>query len=208
MTDKLFIDELAIRCDDLSFKDFNKVEYEKILNRAKREIARKYRILTKIYTFQYRNDDNTEYEPIELEIPGFLAEFRVKVNKKIYERSENKKLETDTYWLEFINNKILFDYYPRSKNDLILIYYTGEFNEEELEIEGIKSILPEQYDEEIIEYAMVELGRIGVTKFTDVNSERYKKYSNILQVYRKQPGIKSELVNSTEWKAIKPYTII
>ncbi|NPV12734.1 MAG: hypothetical protein HPY57_13185 [Ignavibacteria bacterium] len=207
MTDKELIAEIAIKCNDPQFKDFPENIYVRELLRAKRKIALKYRVATRLYTFTKNNEEN-DNEDIRLNIPGFLGEYRVKVNKAEYHRSEdNEKLSDLTYKLEILDGDIIFNYYPRNKNDLIKIYYTATFDNEENE--NIQPILPPEFEEEVINYTVLEIAKLGLAKFSDPKSEGFLKYSNLIKLYG-DTRLKSELLKNTqgEFIVISPRSVI
>lgn len=205
MTDKEFISEITVRVDDIDFKDFNRSTYERMLLRAKRYVARKYRILNKVYTFELYNDANSK-EPVKLNLPEFIGEYRVKVNKVEFLRDENLSMN-NTYIIEHFNNEILFNYKPKGNKDLIQIYYTADFSDDETENENIKPILPDEYDEEVISKALVEIAKSGIAKYPDPQSKQFLKYSNILKIYD-TVGKKSELIRSEDWIQIQVRGVI
>ncbi len=194
MTDRELIAEIAIRCNDPNFQDFPENIYAKQLLKAKRKVAIKYRVFTRLYVFTKNNEEN-EKEDIKLSIPGFLSEYKVKVNKAVYDKKENdEKLGDLTYKLEKLENELLFNYYPRNKTDLIKIYYISTLDEEE-DSDNIYPILPAEYEDEIINHAVLEMAKLGIARFPDIKSEGNQKYTNLIKLYG-DTRLKAELLRN------------
>lgn len=89
------ISEIALRCDDVSFRDFDKGIYERCLLRATRVVARRYQIIQRITNFDIKisipegetEDDWVDQEkvkPVPLSLMSFTAEHRVIINGNDY----------------------------------------------------------------------------------------------------------------------------
>ena len=207
MTDKEMINVLALRCSDPFFKEFPESTYELSLLRAKKAIALKYKVSSRKYELKYRNDLNN-IKPIKLEIPDFNAEYRVKINNVEYFIKSGDKLEDMEYSLERLENALYFDYKPRKEVDNIQIYYISNFCEEE-EIEASKPILPPEYDEEVLNYATLEVAKMGLAKYPIETTENFKKYYNLVKLYGDSQKLKAELLKGqNEWTTITPKSVI
>ena len=76
--DNSLMGEIALRCNDINFKDFGKSTYERCFLRASRKVARRYELIQRIYEFDseipdYSNlssDKQTEKLNEEMKLKG------------------------------------------------------------------------------------------------------------------------------------------
>lgn len=213
--DNPLLGEIALRCNDVAYKDFSKSIHERCFLRASRRVARRYHLIQRVYDFKieipnYENLDNDKKEErlgrnSILYLPSFTAEYMVKIND--YEYSKVKRINANNY--EYVlyrdENKILFNYSPRSKSDKIEIRYTADINIEDYDVEEIQPIIPSQYNEELISLACVEVARLGIVKFK--SSEEGNKYTKVLQLYSMdEEQLNKNLIKNDDWVEIKTWS--
>lgn len=189
------IDEVALRCNDSQFEDFKKTIYSRVLLRTTREIAKKYEILERVIVLTNKN--TSENTPIYLTIPSFNTEYKVYVNNTLFLKSDT--LTDNTYTLSFINNKLTFNYSPKTGDDKILFYYLADINESDYDLEETVPVIPTKYEEVLIEACCIEIAKLGIPKFGE--SEKGKKYYQIINLYNKD--IDFSLLNKKAWVGIK-----
>jgi len=215
--DNSLMGEIALRCNDINFKDFGKSTYERCFLRASRKVARRYELIQRIYEFDseipdYSNlssDKQTEKlnEEIIFNLSSFKAEYMVKVNN--YEYTKVKRIEVGGYQYVLYRdeNKILFNYSPRSENDKIELRYTADINIDDYDIEDLEPVIPSQFNEELISFACVEIAKLGIIKYA--NSGEGKKYENILKLYgTDERELNKDLIKNESWIEMqiwKPY---
>lgn len=112
MNSNQLLSEVALRCGDPEFKDFEKQIYERAIYRSNREIAKFYGILQKTFSFTLQDQITAIDDDIILDLPDMKAEFLVSVNGNELVKVPNK-LETDMrycYYLEFREGTWYFNY--------------------------------------------------------------------------------------------------
>lgn len=215
--DNSLIGEIALRCNDISFKDFSKTVYEKCFLRSTRKVARRYGLIQRISEFNsiilnYDNlneDEKTTKlsENIILSLPSFKSEYMVKVNNYEYTKVIRININKYEYVLYRDENKIWFNYSPRTSNDIIELRYTSDINIEDYDIEEIQPIIPSEYNEELISLACVEIAKLGIVKYNE--SVEGGKYSNILRLYAiDERDLNKNLIKNDAWiemKIWRPY---
>lgn len=191
------LDEVALKCADSQYEDFKKSTYEKIYYRVLRELARQYEILERV--LEFKNSNTNLENVIELKIPSFKTEIKVYVNNNLFLKNDDVK--ENTYYLRFINNKLIFNYNPKKEDDRILIYYIADVNKDDYDLEETTPIIPKRFEEEIIIKCCIEIAKLGIPKFGE--SEKGKKYQNIYNLYAKENNMKPDLLEKKEWIRIK-----
>lgn len=112
MNSNQLLSEVALRCGDPEFKDFEKQIYQRAVYRSNREIAKFYGILQKTFQFTLQDQITSIDDDIILDLPDMKAEFLVSVNGNELVKVPNK-LETDMrycYYLEFREGTWYFNY--------------------------------------------------------------------------------------------------
>jgi hypothetical protein len=211
--DRNLISEIALRCDDISFRDFAFGIYEKCLLKASREVARRYHLIQRLYKFTFElnvsSDASNEeiqpiYEDIPVGIPSFVSEYHVKVNGQQFLKENLQKQVAGTYTLNRNQNQILFNYYPRTEQDEIHIYYTSDINEDDYDVEELMPIIPSQYNEELISIGTMEIGKLGMVKFA--GSEKGEKYGMAYKVNAiDKVSLEKNLIKDDKWVEMKVY---
>lgn len=198
------ISEIALRCNDSQYTDFQRSTYEKVFYRVSRELSRKYNINNRFYNFVNTIEDIEE--PILLKITSFKTENKVVINGKPYNKSS--ELKENCYVLKYLNNQLYFNYYNKLSGDLIHIYYLADINIDDYDIEETKPIIPIQFEEELITLSLIEIAKLGIPKFG--NSEKGQKYKDILSIYSKDKRELDVNLNTTEneWTVIKLWSPI
>ena len=215
--DKSLLGEISLRCNDIAYKDFSKPIYERCFLRASRNVARRYSIIQRIMDFEidipnYENltdDEQTTKlgEEVELFLPSFKDEYLVKINDYEYTKVKRINREKYEYVLYRNENKILFNYSPRTGNDIVELRYVSDINVDDYDLEEIQPIIPSQYNEELISFACVEIAKLGIVKFAE--SAEGGKYTNILKLYGKdEKELNKNLIKDDNWvemKVWRPY---
>lgn len=193
----VIISEIALRCDDINFKDFPKNIYQLAYRNALKEVSRKYRISKRLHKSFYYNSNGE----IKLNLPDFVKDFKLKVNGKEY-TAENEIKNDYEYNITAINNELILKYKPYTEKDEIELYYVADLDE----ASDSEPIVPGSYLEEVINHAVYEIAKIGFAKFVG-NELLRNKYESLLRLYIKQIGLKSDLIKDEEWIAVKPFRL-
>lgn len=213
---KSIISEAALRCNDISFRDFDSTIYERCLLRASRKVARRYQLIQRIYEFNSVipiPENVTEEEYVEdkvkidivLPIPSFVSEYEVIINNIGYSKRNNVTEDKYEYTLYRDHNSLLFNYSPRSKDDTVIIKYNSDINEDDYDVEEIAPVIPSQYTEELIDFTVVEVSKLGIVKYP--NSERGQKYERALSLHTKDPrDLDSKLMKNDSWATVKVWS--
>ena len=112
MNSNQLLSEVALRCGDPEFKDFEKQIYQRGIYRSNREIAKFYGILQKTFAFTLQDMISSMDDDIILDLPDMKAEFFVSVNGNELVKVANK-LEAQyryCYYLEFREGTWYFNY--------------------------------------------------------------------------------------------------
>lgn len=107
------LSEVAVRCDDIEFKDFVESEYERALHRANRVIAKRYSLLTKVYSFKLSDMASDIDSDMVLDLPDMKSENIVWVNGiRMVKRSNDLVDGWDaySYYLDYRMDKWYFNY--------------------------------------------------------------------------------------------------
>lgn len=95
------LSEVAHRCDDIGFKDFDKGAYRNALYRANRLVARKYHILQKLLVFTLSNKTSDYTADMVIDLPDMKEEILVSVNGVNLRKKDN----------QILDNKDMYCYY-------------------------------------------------------------------------------------------------
>lgn len=199
------VNEIAFRCGDDNFEDFPRHQYERILNRVKRQIARKYKLNKHKYSFGNNLTDENE---VPLDLPYFIAPVSLKVNNVEYELRTKMDFGNQQchYILQREYNKLLFNYSPKAKGDKLEIVYIADIPIFKENIEDIEPIIPTQYNEELIDLSVMEISKVGIAKFA---GKEGNKYTALLQMYAKNiKQYDQELIKKEGWVRLKPKWVI
>lgn len=211
--DKSIISEVALRVNDISYKDFDSSIYERCLLRASRKVAKRYQLIQRYYKFTSRisipkGEDEQAYleekvkEVIKLAIPSFVSEYLVVINDMQYIKRDNIRINENEYYFKRDHNSINFNYTPRTKEDIVEIHYTSDINEDDYDVQELEPIIPSQYNEELIALAIVEVSKMGIVKFP--NSEKGNKYKEALSIYGiDERSLDRKLLTNENWAEIK-----
>jgi len=211
--DKRIISEVALRCNDTKFTDFQSSVYERALLRASRSVAKRYHLIQRESNFNIdipigeNGDEDSVVEEkslidVVISLPSFTSEYKVIINNLEY--TKVKDITDDyQYTLYRDQNRIYFNYQPRTKSDSVHIRYTSDINEEDYDIEELEPIIPSQYEEELIKLTLVEIAKLGIVKFNE--SSEGGKYTNVLKLYSIDERIlEKDLIKDTTWAVIRP----
>ena len=219
------ISEIALRCADIQFKDFDYNIYEQALLRADREVAKKYQIIQKVYSESIQTETETE-----LNLPNFKAEYLVTAGDLTL-RKVTHKIETsmeNCYFLEEVDGKLVFAYKltniiyntEEAFNELqdallseiqtdsgtsnqITILYTTIPNAEAYNTDDY--VINEIYDEERISSAVIYLAKLGIVKFS---GDKKVKYSDLLKLTFTNDDYDKRKIKDNAWISIRPFNYI
>ena len=205
--------EISLRADDTSYDQLSKQHYRKALLVARRKVAKRYNLIQRLYSFETNLPKDLDAESpndttdIILPMTNFISEYQVLVNDvsftKVDRLNANKK---DEYVLERDHNRILFNYWFRGENDYVKIYFTSDINKEDFEIEELSPIIPSQYDEEVMQLALVEIAKYGIIKFSKTDKE--DKYRNLFSIYgMDEKSLDKELIKNDAWVQMEVYRV-
>jgi len=238
--DKRLISEIALRCNDTGFKDFQRNVYERAFLRASRAVAKRYKLIQRELNFKVEipvkegEDETTVLEEkclidVIISVPSFTSEYKVVINNIEYTKVRDIKIQPvheniknavydynyDTekignsyeYVLYRDQNKIYFNYSPRSLSDSIHLRYTSDINIEDYDIEELEPVIPSQYEEELIKLTLTEIAKLGIVKFNE--SAEGGKYTNVLRLYSiDERVLENNLIKDTPWIKIKPQWVV
>lgn len=219
MDNKVLRNEVALRCGDVMYHEFDKDIYSRALLRANRMIARKYKIITRfaefVNTIPIPNNlseseeqtylDSKYNEDVLFHFPSFVTEHRFVVNGREYFKVDKVEANSYQYRFYYDQNNWYYNYSPRSKSDKIQIEYSSDINIEDYEIEELEPIIPTQYNEEIIALTVVEMSKIGIAKYHD--SKLGEKYAALFKIYSKDPRDRDpNLIKNNTWVQMKPWS--
>ncbi len=193
---------ITYRCNDSGFNDFPESFYSEAMLFAQRKVARQYSLLNRHYTFNAKGSDLTK--PLDLKLHSFQAETMVLINGKEYRRGNNLRFEKDRdlqlnnlefgtntfseeindkeYQLYFGTQNYLFNYYPRSEEDQIDLFYTADITIDDFDDESVTPIISSRYDEEVIKYSLLYVAEAGIGRFQGAKKEKY------LSIYKLNSG--------------------
>lgn len=139
------IAEIAQRCGDSNYKDFEASLYSQAYYRASREIAKSYQILKKTISFTLSDRVDNLIDDIIFDIPDFNSEILVKVNNLPLKKIANHFEGTDrfVYYWEPFEGQWTFNY--------ILGNFTSNIgNPQNIDITELMSVgITERTDEQI-----------------------------------------------------------
>lgn len=200
------ISEIALRCGDRDFDDFEQGVYLQAYYRANRSLGKKYNIYQKLYTFTPETID----DDIVLDIPDFKSEHRVWVNGKELRRLSNRIEDTiehrDSYYIDYVDTDLLFNYRlkdGKSESDEIAILY--EITPDKETDDGEYAI-PTLYEEELIEHTLVYLSKMGMVQFSNEKKAKYRDLYQIVVGEKNRNEYDKDLRGkSREWIEVKPF---
>lgn len=110
-SDKL-INEISLRCNDISFQDFEKSVYVRALKRADRLVAKKYEIIQRAFSFRLGDMTTDTSKDINMKLSGFKSEYMVVVNNTPLEKVSNVMFPhfKMCYYLENREGELFFNY--------------------------------------------------------------------------------------------------
>jgi len=145
MNKEEIIDEIALRCGDSNYKDFESALYSQAYYRANREVAKTYQMLKKTISFILSDRVDNVTDDIIFDIPDFNSEILVKVNNFPLKKTANHFEGTDrfVYYLEPFEGQWTFNY--------ILGNFTSNLgNPQNIDITELMSVgITERTDEQI-----------------------------------------------------------
>jgi len=196
-----FVSTLAFRCGDTNFEDFTKSIYGQAVFDAQRKIIKKFNILERYIDYKVTLEEIDSDYDIPLYLNNFKAETRFIVNNIEYNQTERDRLESKTYYIRFNDEQSgwFFNYYGKSSEDIIRIYYIsyGPISEES---DGTP-VIPDIYYDELIRRAIIEIAKYGVITFKEGKKE---KYMDLLRLYSDDRET-AMLEPNTDWVRIKPF---
>ncbi len=223
---KALISEIALRCADVQYKDFDYNIYEQALLRADREVAKKYQVLTKYY-----QEDIAEETETILNLPNFKAEYLVTCGEQTLRKVTHKieNLMENCYYLEVMDGELKFAYKLTNLihnseeefnelNDVLLNTVSPTQTTSNNEITILYTIIPDleayngedylidnKYDEERINFALVYLAKIGIIKFI---GDKKQKYSDLLKLVMRSDDYDKRVIKDNTWVSIRPFNYI
>lgn len=196
------INEVALRLDDITYKDFTPNIYEKALFRSNRIIAKKYEILQKVYSFTLDSlTDDIEKDAV-LELEDFHKEILVDINGKRFVKAGASLTDDNQYYIRLVDGKRYFSYKCIGKKltDEVSIVYTilpSETDDTKTEF-----IIPDKYQEELIEETIIYLSKIGMARF---QAEKKQKYIDLYKLADKTIKANPQTVEHTQFATIQTY---
>lgn len=215
------ISEVALKCGDPFFKDFPKNIYSQAVYRAEREIAQRYGILDRVWT--YTNTDGTS--PIVVAPLNFKSAWRITVTPDEGTEQEYTQMQIDdvldndssatgssNFYYAIIYNANQYEIYythPDTDDALTVYYVSGIAGEEDYEYydeegnENAIPVLPNRYFEEIVRRAVRYMAKLGIAQFDGLKAERYGR---VLNIYTKRPDETADnsLERDRPWIQIRP----
>ena len=225
---------ITYRCNDSDFLDFPETFYEEAKLYASRKVARVFSLLSRHYSFKVHNPkDFNPHKYIDLKLHSFRQEITIMINGKEYTRVDKinkqhehrdpetslydwqqhqyvdqplqqKEHEDNFYELRYGIQNYEFNYTNRSENDHIDLFYTADITIDDFDDESITPIIPSQYDEEVIKYALLYIAEPAVAKFQGVKKE---KYMTILQLNQNKTDL-SQSGEKQTWLTLKVFKVI
>lgn len=195
------ISEIALKCGDPEFNDFNRNLYSQSVLRSQRTVAAKYDILERRVDIKIAEGDP---EWVTIPVKNFKVETKFLVNDIEYKK--NTELEKEnSYMVRFSDSQEWsFNYTEKTAGDVVSIRYTS-LGETSDELDGTP-ILPDKYYEELIRGAIVYMAEIGKAKF---KGEKKVKYDELYQMYKPEDFLLNpNLIKNNSWVEIKPYDFI
>ena len=205
------ISEKALRADDSNFNDLTKNHYKKALLKAQRKVAKRYNLVQRLYTAGIKSiygkdyDSPNDTEDIKLPMTNFISEYEVTINERAYKKVDRLTAQSEReYVLERNHNEILFNYWIRSKNDSLKIYFTSDINEEDFDVETEAPIIPSQYNEELMALALADIAKYGIIKYS--GSDKESKFVNLSRMYGfNEKNLDKELLKNDTWVNMEVY---
>lgn len=193
--DKQLVSEIALLCGDSQFQDFSELIYGQASFRSQREVAKSYDILKRKIEFVSETDIAEE-----LLVKDFKAEYKVIINNIEYSKKTDA-LEEEKYDLYYNPEAKAYyiEYYNKAIGDNIEIYYTSIGLTSE-EYDGLP-VIPDQYQEEIIEGAALYIAKLGIAKY---ENEKKAKYQDLYRIYNRRQ-YDSRLAKDNSWIEVKPF---
>lgn len=198
------ISEIALRCGDTEYRDFQKEVYERGILFANRKIAKKYDLLKRYMGFKTYGTEEQK-----LTIPSFTGEYKVLVNGYQYDRVNKGELNTNNkeYYLYYDSHSYLYKHTNAEDGDNVVIYYTADVKIEDYDLEETAPIIPSKYEDEQIAIAVSYMIRLAKAKFI---GQKLAKYERLRTEYgrNREKEYDSQLAPTTKWAQIKPYKYI
>ena len=193
--DKQLVSEIALLCGDSQFQDFSELIYSQASFRSQREVAKSYDILKRKIEFV----SETEVAE-ELLIKDFKAEYKIIVNNAEYSKKTDA-IEEEKYDLYYNPEAKAYyiEYYGKAIGDNIEIYYTSIGLTSE-EYDGLP-VVPDQYQEEVLEGAVLYIAKLGIAKY---ENEKKAKYQDLYRIYNRRQ-YDSRLAKDNSWIEVKPF---
>lgn len=193
--DKQLVSEIALLCGDSQFQDFSELIYGQASFRSQREVAKSYDILKR--KIEFISETETAEE---LLVKDFKAEYKVIINNTEYSKKTDA-LEEGRYDLYYSPEAKTYyiEYYNKAIGDNIEIYYTSIGLTSE-EYDGLP-VVPDQYQEEIIEGAALYIAKLGIAKY---ENEKKAKYQDLYRIYNRRQ-YDSRLAKDNSWIEVKPF---
>lgn len=203
---KLVVLEVALLCNDLTFKDFPKNIYEQAYYRATRILAKKYETFSKVESFIWGDrveDINTD---CVLDLTDFLHEVQVTVNGNRLNSVNNEIEVTGQYYIKRIEEDLLFNYavLPKALTDEIVIIYN--VIPDKLTYSDGEYFLPHIYEEELISETLSYICKLGISKFDNEKSRKYEKLF-MLNKSENRDTIKPDIIEQRDWATVKTWKV-
>jgi hypothetical protein len=200
------ISQVARNCADRQHNDFKPEDYQQEILTAMSDIAQKYSLLKRTFSFTNKiqiplDQQQTESayvveaikEEFKLPLTNIGSAYKLTVNEIQHDKAETHRLNYNGYEYYIYRNQDGFymNYTPRDQDDEVILYYVldiniDSFDDEELSI----PILPNAHEKEAVRIATYRMGELGIAKFT--TGDKLAKYGRILQTYRQNENIKDE----------------
>lgn len=202
MDNSTLVEEIALKCADSDYKDFDKNTYYHALYRATRTIAKRYSLFQKIYNFTLESLTDDIEKDVILELPDFKEEINVFVNESPLIKVATQIELTGQYYLRTIENELHFNYSiveKSLKDDITIIYNAYPHKESDNEY-----YIPTKYEEELIRETLLYIAGLGVAKFKGDALEKYKRILELnIKPIEKSPD--PHLVENNNWVTMQVY---
>lgn len=232
------ISDITKKLNDPEFNEFDINDYYDEFKKANREIARKYQILTKVFSFKVSDVTDDFTSDIILNIDDLRAETAVYVNNyKLHKVSnEIKALYQYVYYLELIDNEYHFNYilnndvhYDEPGYDITenmskameeKVYNAWKKKNSSDEVVIVYDALPNGEDflysyYEIPQTYYDELIELSLFNMAErglikyAKTDKEAKYANVYKLYKKTEQEKDKYVSKNkEFILIQPFKLI
>lgn len=173
------LDEIALKCGDEKYQDFDKTVYLNVLYRVINSLNKKNNIL--IYQHKKRYAINDKSFPLDIKSVYEIVDIRIEGKQYILTPLIDNLGEYQ-YHKQVVNNRYFISVALPEGEYEVEVLYSGIVDIEDIEDRNDIPIIPRKYEEQIIERCVIEIARIGIA--THLDQAHQLKYTNILKTYQ------------------------